>query len=352
MLIVDRNIALACVLIVAVTISALIAGCVAPSEPDNAAPKTSPAGTGAFITLHNAWVPKASTYRGALHTHTTRSDGALSPDQLAAAYAREGFAFLVVTDHDAVTRASAPRGMLVLPGEEIATCVKCPPRTDADRAGHIVGLNLRAAIASQQPPQHVIDDVDAQGGMALLVHPTLLASGEGFTNATLRNLTGYRFVEVTNLDADSARTFYDTVLSRGTRVWLVGGDDAHTLREVNATASVIVNADRLTAANVITNLRAGNFYVATGHGLTAAPGAARITSITTHNQTITITVPEPSTITWIQKGGAMLKTTEGGTRDDYTVRGDERYVRVEVIPRAHPAQRAWSQPVFVAQHRR
>ncbi|MGZ4932824.1 MAG: CehA/McbA family metallohydrolase [Halobacteriota archaeon] len=344
-----RNNALACLLVIAAITVAAIAGCVAPSAPDNTSSNTSPAGTAAATTLHNPWVTKAGAYRGALHTHTTHSDGALSPEQLTAAYAREGFAFIFITDHDTVTRSPAASGMLVLPGEEIATCVKCPPRTDADRAGHIVGLNLTAAVASQQPPQRVIGDINAQGGMALLAHPTLPVSGLGFTNETLRNLTGYRFVEVTNLDAPGALAFYDTALSRGTQAWLVGDDDAHTFHEVNATASVVVNADRLTAADVLTNLRAGNFYVTTGHGLTAAPGAARISSITTSNRTIAITVPEPSTVTWIQKGGAVLKTTDGVTRDEYTVRGDERYVRIVVTPRAYPAQHAWSQPIAVEQ---
>ncbi len=336
--------ALGCLLIAIAVTVATVAGCVAPSVPNTASP-TEPA---TAITLHNPWVAKAGVYRGALHTHTTNSDGALSPDELAAAYAREGFAFIFITDHDTVTRAPAVRDMLVLPGEEIATCVKCPPRTDADRGGHVVGLNLTSRIASQQPPQQVIGAINAQGGMALLAHPTLPLAGSGFANDTLRTLTGYRFVEVTNLDAQSALAFYDAALSRGTQVWLVGDDDAHTLREVNATASVVVNADRLTAADVLANLRTGNFYVTTGRGLTASsPGGAQISSITTHNRTITITIPEPSTVTWVQKGGAVLKTTEGVTSDTYTVRGDEQYVRVVVTPRAFPAHHAWSQPIGV-----
>ncbi len=338
-----KRFSLACLLVAAAITVAILAGCVAPSAPSEG----SPTGLVSSITLHNPWVSKAHTYRGALHTHTTNSDGALSPQQLIAAYASEGFAFIVITDHDVVTQAPAVRDMLVLPGEEVATCVVCPPRTDADREGHIVALNVTLQIASQQQPQQVINDINAQGGLALLAHPTLPISGLGFSNATLRNLTGYRFVEITNLDSASALTFYDAALSSGTQAWLVGDDDAHTLREVNATASVVVNAERLTAADVMANLRAGNFYVATGHGIAPSAGAARITSITTSNRTITVSVPEPSTITWIQKEGAVLKTTEGVTRDTYTVRGDERYVRIMVSPRARPAQHAWSQPIAV-----
>ncbi len=339
-----RSTVLGWLLVVAILIVAPLAGCVGPSAP--AQPSPTPASS--VVILHNPWVTKAGTYRGALHAHTNASDGALSAEALTAAYAREGFAFVFITDHDVVTRAPSQSAVLVLPGEEIETCLVCPPRNATDRAGHVVGLNLATAIAPQQPPQRVINSVDAQRGMALLAHPTLTQSGMGFSNETLRTLTGYRFVEVTNLDAQSALAFYDAALTRGASAWLAGSDDAHTLRDVNATASVIVNADGRTPADITANLQAGNFYVATGHGFSSSTsGAAYISSITTSDRTITISTPEPGTVTWVQKEGVVLKTTSGVTRDTYTVRGDERYVRVVVTPSAYPAHHAWSQPIGV-----
>ncbi len=176
----------------------------------------------------------------------------------------------------------------------------------------------------------------------MLVHPMLpVSTTMGYSNATLRNLTGYRFIEVTNIDSTSALAFYDATVSSGKKVWLTGDDDAHSLATVNR-SSVIVNADHLTAAAVIASLEAGNFY--------ATAGGARISSITTHNGTITITVPTPSTVTWIQHGGTVLKATDNVTSDTYTARGDERYVRIEVRGSAH-AERAWSQPIFVETRR-
>ncbi len=322
---------------------AMIGGCIMPPVPSKES-STAPVSS---VILHNPWVAKAHTYRGALHSHTSNSDGALTTEQLTTAYANEGFSFVVITDHGIITKSPAAHGMLILPGEEITTCAVCPPRTGADYGQDIIALNVTSPIASGQPPQQVINNISAQDGLALLAHPTLSSRDRPIANSTLYNLKGYRFVEVTNLDAVDALAFYDTALTSGTQAWLAGSDDAHTLREVNATASVIVNADRLTAADILANLRAGNFYVTTGHGLTRSPGEARINAITTNSRTISVSVPGPSTVTWIQKGGVVLKTTEGVTNDTYTVRGDERYVRVMITPRAYPTQHAWSQPITV-----
>ena len=38
-------------------------------------------------------------WRGNLHTHSNRSDGLLSPDQLCQSYKDEGYNFLVISDH-------------------------------------------------------------------------------------------------------------------------------------------------------------------------------------------------------------------------------------------------------------
>ena len=65
------------------------------------------------------------TVPGILHVHTTRSDGRGTPDEVAAAAARAGVAFLVFTDHGDATRTpDAPvyrSGVLCLDGVEVST---------------------------------------------------------------------------------------------------------------------------------------------------------------------------------------------------------------------------------------
>jgi hypothetical protein len=64
--------------------------------------------------------------KGQLHTHTTCSDGSLTPQEVADIYARMGFDFLAFTDHDHLLRpsyrrtiASVRSGLLIFPGVEL-----------------------------------------------------------------------------------------------------------------------------------------------------------------------------------------------------------------------------------------
>ncbi len=64
--------------------------------------------------------------KGALHTHTTCSDGQLTPDELVDVYRGLGFQFVAITDHDHLLRPdyweSLPHGdtdFLVFPGVEL-----------------------------------------------------------------------------------------------------------------------------------------------------------------------------------------------------------------------------------------
>lgn len=78
-----------------------------------------------------------------LHTHSSASDGALSPAELVARAAELGVQVLALTDHDTTdglpaAQQSAPlRGVVLIPGVEISA-------TWAGRTLHIVGLGIDA----------------------------------------------------------------------------------------------------------------------------------------------------------------------------------------------------------------
>jgi hypothetical protein len=107
----------------------------------------------------------AASPRGALHIHTRRSDGSGTVDDVAAAAARAGLQFVIVTDHGDATRTPDPpsyrSGVLVIDGVEISTW-----------AGHVVALGLPAApypIAGE--PRDVIEDILRLGGFGIAAHP-------------------------------------------------------------------------------------------------------------------------------------------------------------------------------------
>ena len=88
-----------------------------------------------------------------LHTHSTASDGRLSPAELVAAAREAGVQMLSITDHDvadAYAGLVAPAGLTVVPGIEFSS-------RHANRGVHVVGLNvvldgdaMRTALAAQR----------------------------------------------------------------------------------------------------------------------------------------------------------------------------------------------------------
>jgi predicted metal-dependent phosphoesterase TrpH len=76
-----------------------------------------------------------------LHTHSTASDGTLTPTELVARAAQVGIQVLALTDHDTLNgiaeaqAAAAERGLTLIPGVEISV-------TWSGRTLHILGLGL------------------------------------------------------------------------------------------------------------------------------------------------------------------------------------------------------------------
>jgi hypothetical protein len=331
---------------VVVLVTLILAAVCATHTPISATPQISTRSP--VITLHNPWVQKNTTYRGALHCHSTNSlDGHLSPVSVSRAYAEQGFNFVAITDHNNLTSYTPVKGILAVPGEEVSTSLTFPPHSYKDLSGHVVALNIKTMIKPWNTPQAEIDTINSQGGIAFLAHPTQNIPSLFFSNETLKTLTNYSFVEITNDDATTAIKLYDRLLSSGKVVWVVGTDDSHTLAQVNQSGSVIVNADRLTVDDIMTNLRAGNFYVTSGRGDPTTLGDARISSIAVSGLAITIKLPETSTIQWIKKDGVVARTTTGVLQDSYTVRGDEKYIRVMTTLSSNANKHAWSQPIFI-----
>ena len=87
--------------------------------------------------------PPASTVRGAFHIHSNRSDGSGSVDAIAAAAARAGLQFIILTDHGDGTRSpDAPAyrsGVLTIDGVELNTT-----------GGHYAAIGLPAVAVSDR----------------------------------------------------------------------------------------------------------------------------------------------------------------------------------------------------------
>ncbi|HEY3381412.1 MAG TPA: CehA/McbA family metallohydrolase [Vicinamibacterales bacterium] len=111
-----------------------------------------------------SWQPQ-TTARGVFHIHTQRSDGTGTVDEVAAAAARAGLDFVIITDHgDGSRQPDRPAyraGVLVIDGVEISTT-----------GGHYAALGLgRTPYPLGGEPRDVVEDVHRFGGFGVVTHP-------------------------------------------------------------------------------------------------------------------------------------------------------------------------------------
>lgn len=289
---------------------------------------------GTVITLESPYRPKAKMFRGQLHAHTTNSDGTQSPAAVVAAYKKAGYDFVAITDHNHNTPDPGVPGILFVPGvENDHTCL------------HENRINARTVAPGARLPQDVIDQARAEGSFVQINHPDWPGSyptNPCWSDKALLDVSGYDAIETWNSSNDAtnnnAERRVDMLLSNGRRTNLTAVDDCHDVRHAYCmTASVNVFADDLTLADVMANLKAGNFYASFG---------AVISSVTVNAGTVAVTVPKKCDIEFVANGGKVVKTERDALTASYAVTGDEKYVRVRVTRRAD-LRRAWTNPVYV-----
>jgi len=106
-------------------------------------------------------------YVGNVHVHSNYSDGAASPQQIAAIANRRGLDFLILNDHDYMAKELHLEDegfygqLILLVGLEIG-----------GRYHHYLAFRLKEMVRGKGlSPQEVIDRVRAQGGFGFLAHP-------------------------------------------------------------------------------------------------------------------------------------------------------------------------------------
>ena len=105
------------------------------------------------------------TLAGAIHVHSTESDGTASQADIATAASRAGLQFVVFTDHGDATRTPVPprylAGVLCIDAVEIST-----------NAGHYVAIGLpKAPYRLGGEAAAVAEDVRRLGGFGIIAHP-------------------------------------------------------------------------------------------------------------------------------------------------------------------------------------
>lgn len=178
-----------------------------------------------------------------VHMHTNYSDGTGSVEEvLDFAQQHTRLDVIAVTDHDTIEGALRARDLAahgdyrfeVIVGEEIST-----------REGHLLALFLEKPIAPDQSIERSIEQVHAQGGLAIVAHPF----NRVFRHSVQRSVMN-RLLRQPELHPDGIETLNGSfagigssrlamALARSVYHWAeTGGSDAHTPTAVGCARTV------------------------------------------------------------------------------------------------------------------
>jgi len=104
--------------------------------------------------------------KGALHLHTTYSDGTGTIPQIAADAKKAGLDWIIITDHNSLEGLHKNQegwydSVAVIIGEEITP----------DPGDHYLAIGIKKEIPGSLSPQESIDAVKEQGGVGFIAHP-------------------------------------------------------------------------------------------------------------------------------------------------------------------------------------
>lgn len=303
----------------------------------------------ALLLILGAFPLRAAWLRGNLHTHTLESDGDSTPAETAQWYRDHGYDFLVITDHDKLTRLDAPEGLVLIPGEELTSRLASKPL-------HVNGIGIERVVAPQKGGtavevlQRNVDAVREAGGLALVNHPNFGWAFGADELLQLRNVTLLEIASghpyVSSHGPPSHEEMWDRLLTAGHRIWGVAVDDSHHLKNpwgdfvaLPGKAWVVVRSDAQTAPAIVEALQRGDFYASTGVELLEYEPSTSALCVRVREKNLA-----RYRIQFIGAHGRVLQETAGPSAS-YRIRGEEGYVRAKVID--SNGRIAWMQPWFI-----
>lgn len=219
-------------------------------------------------------------WRGNLHTHSTRSDGVLAPEDVCRRYKAEGYDFIALTDHFIGLYGYPITDTTAYRDETFTTILGAELHSGAMENGelwHILAVGLPADFTPPNAPDfHAMPDQESGAALALraraagafvaVAHP----EWSGLTTADARTIEAAHAVEVYNhgcaTGCDRPHGFYtlDQLLSEGRRLTLCATDDAHFSEPDHFGGWVMVKAEENTPETLLEALKSGSYYSSTG----------------------------------------------------------------------------------------
>jgi hypothetical protein len=298
-------------------------------------------------------------FKGNTHTHTLESDGDSTPEEVTLWYKKYGYHFLVLSDHNVLTRIddlnakyAVPGVFTLIRGEEVTTAVE-------GKSVHVNGIDTRERIGAQEGAtvaevlQRSVDAIRAQDAVPHINHPNFRWS---LTPDQLRSVKHNKLFEIYSGHPQvnnhggggvpGLEAVWDAILSSGVLLYGIAVDDAHHFKELGKPGSsgpgrgwIVVRAAALSPRLILEAMERGDFYASTGVELSDYRATASEMTVTVKKKSY-----EKYRIQFIGRAGAMLQETLDSPAT-YTFRGTEGYVRARVLDSNGGI--AWTQPLML-----
>ncbi len=292
------------------------------------------------MALGNPFNISGDWYKGNLHVHTTNSDGLISAEEVVKRYRDNGYSFLAITDHNLITDASeySSQDFLLIRGTELDV-----DRTELGDTFHLIGFDMRDGVELPKSldVQQTIDFLIKGGGKVFVAHPYW----SGLTAKDMISLEGYLGVEVFNTGCQLeiakgiSSVHWDDLLARGKRLWGFAVDDAHWRTDDGFKGWIMVKAVELTKPAIVDAIEKGYFYSSCG------PWIYNIELDDRHISVKCSAVKKINFVCNTHRGKSFQAKDEILTFAEHTLKGDEKYVRIECID--GEGNIAWSNPLFL-----
>lgn len=188
--------------------------------------------------------------------------------------------------------------------------------------------------------QHTLNRLEKQTRLAIPAHPSFVK--KGYLVEDMKYLSNYKLMEVLNGFRIST-VHWDTALSNGHLVYLIGNDDSHDVTDVTdvATRFTMINSPENEAEQLLTSLENGNAYAVDfpiDRKETLEQKIKRlkknlpyITQVELKGDTLLIAADKNiSKIRFIGQNGKELDTQKNIETACYVIQPEDNYVRTEL----------------------
>ena len=219
-------------------------------------------------------------FKGNLHTHSNRSDGALAPQEVCKRYRENGYDFIALTDHFVGAYDYPITDTTTFRTKDFTTILGAELHSGAMENGeiwHILAAGLPAdftranspdfkPIETQESGAEIAERAAKAGAFVAIAHP----EWSGLTIEDAKAIEHAHAVEIYNhgceVECDRGRGFYvlDQLLSQGTRKTLCATDDAHFHVPDHFGGWVMVKAEANDPDLLLEALKSGHHYSSNG----------------------------------------------------------------------------------------